>query len=905
MINNIQQITINGQNSIFGGYIYGLRYNIAYGDSQNTVTISVVSEDGNYHISPANLQNTYCSPYTIQIGSKITFVGYLEDYNKRISPQGNTLTLKFVDTSHILDVIQVGLYKRHGMTSGGNLIIVGFELDPCNPSNYSNPQANFFDPCSPCINSQAQQDIKNYVDCEEKAKFEIHDIKYNFNELLSKIPIPIKNAFIPNQNYLQQYTGSLREVLNQWCQDFGFFFYWDNGTIVFKDLRNTIQVNTNISNFCPNILEYEEAYSMRNTVKTATVTNFARPGDPAKLYECQSAKYLELQSLLQNANYSLPLTITPKIDKIAAGLAYYSDDLRNLYYFYVKYQMYQDSNFKSGKVLDKLGMTILSNKITLKNHSSSTSYNSIDDVPLPSEIKNVPDNLGTLNPFSDEVSPYLSSKQQQNIQDIQGDEDFSNCVELLDVENQWKVINNPESFFFFLAEYNQVHHQKYTAEEREFAGFLNRYAIYVPDPNDPFFEDYDFKLDNLCGIDYFVNTGNVSYNFLGDNMGSIRFYNTSASSVAAGQGTPMSELPFAKFLSIIHDAGQQDSGNQLTNSGGFLPFKLIVAERGRNSFIPEGVTQTQNSSSVQDYYLLSNASKFLPYKLANKNNLRGDFIGRVLSKANIDSASNDGDIFLYLGCNVNGDAFKITEVNGFNNGATFGTLFDGKPLNKEQDPSLQFEKIIYQYPELQCQIIGNHSFNNRFALHANVVVFKTPIGQFKYTEPTDALFGIVIEKTKKTRRIIEKVESILASDMGGSCNFNKLKMNYRNISDDSLRVLTKQNNICQFDQKQIQQIHNQFSAGLALNYTQPTISKTFKVAGVDISNYTPTIDNGLLSLDISIDDKGVVSQYEFGTRLMILPSEQALNYSNFNMLVYHGNYTNTVNYFPLVGQPNL
>lgn len=907
MINTIPQVLINGLQTIFGGYIYNVKFTIAYGESKSSCSISVISESGTYSASQASLNNTYCSPYTIQIGSQITFIGYLETIDLKVSPSGNTLVLNFTDTSQILDIIQVGLFKRYGLSSGPNLLIVGFELDPCNPENYANPEATFFDPCSPCLNDQAQADIKNYVDCEEKAKYEIHDVKYNFTDLLTQIQfftnIPIVGAVDPNPLYLQQYTGTLREVLSQWCQDFGFFFYWDSGNLIFQDLRNTIQVNQDISNFYPNLLEYDVTYSMKDSIQTGTLTDFSRPGDPAKIYECQDARYIELQSLLQEGQYSLPLTITPNIDKIAAGLSYYSQELRDLYYFYVKYEMYNLSSFFVGNILDKLGMTILSTAITLNGFNNSA-YLSIDDAPTPSNISSIPANAASINPFT---SDQLSQGQIDGIQAIMANDDYYQCVQLLDFESQWKVITNPDSFFFFLAEHNEVHHQRYVEEDREFASFLNKYAVFVPDPNDDFYEDYDFQLDNLCGINYFVNTGNVSYNFLGDSMGSLKFYNTSAETISVGAGTPMSELPFAKFLSIIYDNTNEDAANQLTNLGGFLSFKLIVAERGRNSFVPEpGAKSGGGSVAIKDYNLLGQVSKCLPLKINVKNNAQGSFIGRLLDNADVSSASNQNDIFLYLGCISNPDSFNLTQINGYNNIASFGTLFDGKPLNKEQDPTLQFEQIIYQYPELQCSIIGNHSFGSRLALHANVVVFKTPLGEFQYTEPTDALFGTVIEKTNKTRRIIEKIESFyLSSELENSCSVNKFKLNYRNISDDSLRVLTKNNDICQYDTDQILQIHQLFSANLALNYTQPTISKTFKIAGVDLNGYIPTIANGLLNLEISVDDKGVSSTYEFGTRLMILPAEKAVDYSSVNMLSPHGSYTNTVNYFPTVGQPNL
>lgn len=944
MIQQIPQITVNGQNSIFGGFIYNAKISIKYGEDKSTVVISVISESGNYLISPIDLQNTFCHPFTIQLGPQITFVGYLLSYHKNISPAGNTLDLTYTDTSNVLDVVQVGLLNKFGIVSSPTLLICGFELDPCNPNNYASPIPNFFDPCSPCNNDQAAADIKNYIDCEEKAKYEIHDVKYNFSDLLGKIQvyckIPMVGAFDPNPQYLQQYTGSLREVLVQWCQDFGFFFYWDSGTLNFIDLRNTIQVNTNIENFCPNVLSYTEEYSMENSIQTATITNFARPGDPAKLYDCQEAKYIECTALPQQSNSPgqtgagaqpvTPLTITPNIDRVGAGLSYYSDELRNLYHFYITYQMYDTNNFTIGKYLPKLGLTIRSTPITLHDNQPNTDYNSIDQVPAPDQLKSIPDNASSISPFDSNVTGLiqggLTKDQQQNIQDIINNQDFYNCVQSVDFENQWKIVTNPDSFFFFVAEHNETIHNKFLQEEKEYSSILNKYAVLTPDPNDSWYEDYDFQLDNLCGINYFVNTGNVSYVFLGDSMGSLKFYNTSANTISDGYGTPMSELPFAKFLAIIHDNNNESATNQLTNLGGFLPFKLIVAERGRNTFVPESVTTNPNgnngligsvapgenptevSNPIQDYNILSQLGQLLPYKCANKNNLRGDFTPRILEAADISDANTREDIFIYLGCFSTPDDYLLTQINGYNNNATFGTLFDGKPLNKEQDPTLQFEQIVYQYPDLQCSIVGNHSFGSRFALHANVITFKTPVGQFQYTEPTDALFGTVIEKHKKDRRIVEKIESIYTSNLPNTipCNANKVKTNYRNISDDSLRVLTFNNNICQYSASQIAEIHELFTNNLALNYTQPTISKTFKIAGIELNNYNPTIGNGLLNLEISLDDKGgIYSVYEFGTRLMIIPAERAVNYNNVNLLSPHGSYTNTVNYYPTLGQPNL
>lgn len=899
-IHTIPQITINGSNMIFGGYPYNIKYNISYGDSgPSRLQIAIVSEDGKYNINSSTLNNTYCNPYNISIGDQLRLTMYLEDFKRDVSPGGNTLNLSFIDTSRLLDVIHVGLYKRHGLKSQSNLIIVGREINPCSDNPYLNPNPiSFYDPCHPCITSQKKSAEINFIDCIEKSKYEILDVKYNFTELLSKLPFPVIGGLDPNPTYFAQYTGKLREVLSAWCRDFGWFFYWDNGRLIFRDLRNTIQVTAKLEDFCPNVLEYSESFSMRDSVKTATITNFSRPGDPAKTYQCQEAKYIECTSLQQNGTYSMPLTITPDIDRVAAGLAYYNEDLRNLYYFYTQYQMYNLSNYYPGKQLKKLGMTILSSPIVLSN-TNATSSAPIDDQALPQEATKASASKSNIDPFSSDNGGFLSKKQSKTVDSIKNAADFYECIQLLDYETQWKIIDKPENYFFFLAEYNETIAEHYIEEERAFADFLHKYAVYIPNTNDPFWEDYDFALDNLCGVQYFVNTGNVTYNALGDNMGSYRFYNTSNLGNKAGQGTLMGELPFARFLSIIRDSTNQGG---LSNAGGALPFKLIVAERGRNSFSPEpGVQSDSGYSSIRDYNLLNQMSKFLPYKVANKNNNKGESIFRKISTSRV-NGKKLGDSYLFLGYKASQDSFKITEINSFNDAASNGTLFDGKPLNKATDPRDQRQKIIYQYPELKCKIIGNHSYNNTGTLRARKIVFKTPLSSFQYIEPTDALFGLVIEKTVTKKRIIKKVESFNTTNLtSDTCNYANLEIIQRNISDDSLSVLSKKTDICEFNAQTIQSIHEQFAARLALNYTQPTITKTFKIAGIELSGYTPTIDNGLISLEIGIDpSNGIYSVYEFGTRLMRLPNENTINYNILDTAMSHGAYTNTVNYLPLL-----
>lgn len=899
MIHSITQITVNGSSQFMGGYIFNARINISFGEGSTTISLSVVSENGSYSITPESISNPYANQYKIQIGSAINFACYLDEYDFTVSPGGNILNLRFTDTSRILDVVEIGLFKKHGITSTPNLILVGKEINPCNNEIYgSDAPKTYYDPCHPCINSLLADDLKNYIDCIEKNKYDILDVAYNFGELISKIPIKMEGARDPNPKYLAQYSGILRDVLNAWCRDFGWFYYWNNGVIVFKDLRNTIEVNANIENFCPNLLEYTTSYSMKNSVKTATITNFSRPGDPARLYECQSSKYIVASTLTQNtAGLTMPLGLTTDVDPIAAGLANYSDELRSAYYWYVKYQMYNSSNYTQGKKLEKLGITILSAPIKLGKLNTSNSIPYADARRNPN-INKVPLNATSISPFAPGNESAYSSN---NISAIKQNQDFYYCLQLLSPEDQAKVVDAPDNYFFFVAEHNRNIDQKFADDEKAFSQIMNRYAIYVPNSDDKFFEDFDFELDQLCGISKFVNTGTVSYNFIAS--GNVHFYNTSTKGDVAGNGTPMNSLPFANFLSVLRNSnGGSTAGNSL------LGFKLILIDRGSNSFSPNTSTDlTGNSTAIRNRILINRVPKYFPLEVANKNNLKGEFITKFLQ--NVSSGySNENDVFLYMGTVLTQDAFNLTQRDGFSKAAQYGNLYDGKPLNKEIDPTLQRTSIVYQYPELQCKIIGNFSYNNPYTLHANVVTFRTPASTFEYTEPTDALYGVVVEKVRQKRRIIEKVESFNTTNIDGdSYNFAKLVVNSNNISDDRLKVLTQNDTVCEFSQEKIRQIHEDFSSNLSVTFTKPSVSKVFRIAGIELPNgFAPTIENGLVSVEVGLDgNNAVYSVYEFSTRLMRLPAENFVFSLKSDMLSNPGAYTNTTNHYPTVRQPNV
>ena len=814
--------------------------------------------------------------------------------------------LLFTDGSFRLDQINVGLYKRQGLQTNGDLIIVGWELDPCNPLNLPNPVQSYYDVCSPCISTLQQAAQSNYIDCEWKAQFEIRDVKYNFTSLLAQIPFPMVNAVDPNPQYLNVYKGSLRSVLNAWCQDFGWFFYWENGTIVFQDLRNVVQVSANIEQFCPNLTEYTEEFSMENSFKSIFVSNFSRAGD-IKDYNCQTAEYIVAQPLQQGVSGLLGLT--QKIDRYAAGFCTYSPILRDLYHWYIKYGMWQidDLHFYQGKRLEEFGMTIISTPLSLTGTVEVQTQAYLENQPPQSFLDaQANGSLSTLSPFDGMASAYQTTTQQDAVTAILANDTFYQCFQLIDITTQWKMLDNINSYYFFLAEYNQDIENKWIEDEKGFAGIWNKYAAYVFN-NDPFMQQYDFELDNECGYQYFVNTGNITYKFLGDHTSGVTLYNTTYNQ---GPQTFVSELPFAKYLAMIRDqAGYTQTQQQRIYA------QMVIVERSDAGFFPTQATHNGDSSfaPISNFDTINKVGAYRPYQIAHRSTSNGDLISTLLTQLGIadETLSNPNQVSLFVGTNPGENGFYFTTANSYSPLTSSGTVFDGKPLNKQADPQYQTEPIIYQYPDLKCKIVGNYGGGNyspmpvsQTATDALLVIMGTPNGLFQYWEPTDSAFGIVIEKTVQSRRIVQKVESFYNTNEGGdNCNYAKMIVRSENLSDDRLNVLTKQNSVCAYDPATIEQIHVEMSQNLNCDYTQPSISKTFKLVGLDCPNYAPTIANGLISLSIDIGDKGITSSYEFGTRLMKLPALETLIFPKLaNTTINPGTYSNTANYYPMVNQ---
>jgi hypothetical protein len=904
-IRYIDSISIDGRGNsperkIFNGYIYNLNYNVALGDSKSSVTVNLVSEDGTYSITQNDLN--YQRVYKIQLGS-ITFLGYLVNARKLYGPNEKLLELKFVDTSSKLDRFHIGLKNHLGQVSKDNIIVVGREIHPCDKDYDGDIDdiEDIVDECHPCRNQATRDAELVTINCQDLNRYMIFPVKYNFTMLMEairkqfKIDLKLRD---PNPKYYTDYTGTVREVLQRWCADFGWIFYWEDESIKFLDLRRTLEINAHINDFCPTLSSYEEEWSIENTLDRIVATYYERAGSN-DAYSCQDALYFQIPIYQPNrGDLGAELQITSKIPHEAAGLAQYNIALRDLWYWFDYYSLREPKDYKPGKSMPKVGLTILSAPIMLDGRevvnsdgleTGGLSTGSLETSSLepstglhrPEGFPANPDPTSDLD-FLSTTPPTTALQEVQAL--IKSNLRYKMCFELMTPEDQWIVANglakNKDDFFFFVGYYDEELHQLHQQEEYEYGReFLNKYHVLVPNMNDPvhraFFEDYTFKEDEICNIKIRTNDEKISYNFLNTgNADQCAYFNTPTEN-ADGTVDTLGALPFSKWLKIF-----RDTRDAVTAPNRERMFKMIVVSKPASVFYPSPSVRYNGEEDeerikdeIQNTTLITLAAKNSLIILGQKNNEQGEFIPRKVTENTqfeLNKSLDRTKIYVILGRSVQATDYRMTNQTVINPTAALPVPFDGKPIKTDYEDEFDTKgETIYQYESLKCNNLGNLS------VFAHQRSFKTPVATFTYFEPTYADYGVVLEKTKLIKRKIDKLQVPVLNKTKISDKVASIQVVERNISDDEIRIFKNKNNSCRYDLEKIRNYHKDISKHLEFTYDKPIVTKQFTIEGIEI-NKVPKIENGLISIDVSLGEEGVKTSYVLGTRLMQPISEELI-----------------------------
>jgi len=341
-VRNIEKIKVGDypEGQFAGGYIYSLQISQGYAENVNELTLDIVYDTNTPINLPAkNLTNSY----RIKIGDLIIPSMYFMEHSKEISATENILRCKFIDNSFLLDKYYVGLSNRHHEVERGTASFgLSVYCTDCEQNLTATPGVV---QRSAVINSPNLV-LNNLLIVGEEEFTEqacdIPDVKYNFTDLLNTLNklnvISFSGLSDIAPRYKTSYMGTLREVLSNWCSDFGFTFYWDflQNKLIGLDLRSPINLapvesfineNFNQNSTLP-ILSYNQEESLVGTYQQDNIDYILKP-TRSKSREFKDHWMIDyLPVTIQDAFFLLGSSIP---DTISCVLAKYNSQARTLY----------------------------------------------------------------------------------------------------------------------------------------------------------------------------------------------------------------------------------------------------------------------------------------------------------------------------------------------------------------------------------------------------------------------------------------------------------------------------------------------------------------------------------------------------------------------------------------------
>jgi hypothetical protein len=337
----------------FGGWIYNASCDVGFNDAPTEIKISVVLEAGQrpqmaatFNITQQDLKvdagaGNDENLYDIDFNGIVYTDFVLYNYEIIIEAGSKVLNATFRDYSIILDKIYVGLLKRQGnkyihtsvsqlqfpvncpdcLLNGSSFIQIGNSSRDISYGSYAGVNGKVYDnfegiaPVGNIYNrwsqlfSQAPSSTRfdlngGYVilgteEITEEKCGDLGGISYSFNQLLASLRLrglQFTGAFPQAINeadfaYKQNYIGTLREVLQQWCADLGYDFYCQGRQFVGLNVTRALDISkiqdvadpaTELgSNFSLQsntaILSYRESNSIANSYKQSVITANTTP----------------------------------------------------------------------------------------------------------------------------------------------------------------------------------------------------------------------------------------------------------------------------------------------------------------------------------------------------------------------------------------------------------------------------------------------------------------------------------------------------------------------------------------------------------------------------------------------------------------------------------------------------
>ena len=229
---NIKKIFFDDvEGKIGDSFIYNLSFNQGFSSEASTLTVSAISEDGNYSSIPSpNFEDVY----TIRVEDKIVFRGFILSKEIQIGENNKIASITLIDKSVRLDQYGIGLINRHGHIPPTTrfISVTAKGVSPLGEVKFTRPATFKRD-----LADGVQKFGSLFAIGREKltsSPCDIPDVEYlqeHFDTAISMFSgeVGITFATLPEIISGRNYTGTIREVLNSLCSDAGKSFYYDSG----------------------------------------------------------------------------------------------------------------------------------------------------------------------------------------------------------------------------------------------------------------------------------------------------------------------------------------------------------------------------------------------------------------------------------------------------------------------------------------------------------------------------------------------------------------------------------------------------------------------------------------------------------------------------------------------------
>ena len=309
--------------------MYSFDFSPGFSDSPGSINCEFINESGEYDAIDLSV-HAYRSVYIYKDGGEKTSLGFYTIVSSSVKKdnRAKVLSVTLLDKSCELDRHLIALRGEFGYdatawsllngpivgysypseksrttlasSSNQRIIWVGESETPCKENILG--AASGTDPCDPCEDRMEHPNFRQ-LSCDLYYLNNKREYVYSFSELLSAISSKTGIAFSglnPPESQKFNYSGTVREVLNNICAELGYTFYYSstNNSVVFVNLFIGISINTKGIESLANkdkILSVLKSQSRENKKDAWGVAAFSKGGEERN-YACgiNSCKKLTL-----------------------------------------------------------------------------------------------------------------------------------------------------------------------------------------------------------------------------------------------------------------------------------------------------------------------------------------------------------------------------------------------------------------------------------------------------------------------------------------------------------------------------------------------------------------------------------------------------------------------------------